>query len=151
MKQFAKATWEGGGFEGAGCLTVQSQTILKAPYTFNSRFNAVSGTNSEELLAAAHASDFTMKLSFILTEAGYTPKELTTTCYIHFDRGQIVSSTLDLKASVQGITKKLFDDCVHEANSQCPMSRILNIEIIIESSLLPFDGQLPGMTGAAKL
>lgn len=148
MKQFAKATWEGSGLEGGGCLTVQSQTILRAPYTFNSRFNAADGTNSEELLAAAHASDFTMKLSFILTEAGYTPRELITTCYIHFDRGQIVSSTIELRADVPGVSKSLFDEYVDEANSLCPVSRILNIKIIIESSLIADKNQPPG-TGDA--
>ncbi len=148
MKQFAKATWEGSGLEGGGCLTVQSQTILRAPYTFNSRFNAADGTNSEELLAAAHASDFTMKLSFILTEAGYTPRELITTCYVHFDRGQIVSSTIELRADVPGVSKILFDEYVNEANSLCPVSRILNIKIIIESFLIA-DKNQPSETGDA--
>ena len=73
MKKYAKVIWKGSGFKGSGLVELQNESMVGASYTFNSRFNNTIGTNSEELLAAAHASDFTMKLSFILTEAGYIP------------------------------------------------------------------------------
>ena len=136
MKKYAKATWNGSGFEGNGTIDLQSQTLVNALYTFNSRFNTVNGTNSEELLAAAHASDFTMKLSFILTEAGYMPQELITTCYINFDKGELTSSTLDLIANVAGITPDLFNEYVKEANEFCPITRVLNLKILIRAKLL---------------
>ncbi|SDD98371.1 osmotically inducible protein OsmC [Mucilaginibacter pineti] len=135
MKQCAKAIWNGNGLEGNGRLSVQSQSVQQTPYSFNSRFNAAKGTNPEELLAAAHASDFTMKLSFILTEAGYPSRELTTTCSILFEKGQIVSSTLNLTANIPGIEQAIFNTCVNEANEFCPISRILNIEVFIHATL----------------
>ena len=82
MKRKATAVWKGSGKEGGGHLTTQSSILNKTQYSFNSRFAEGTGTNPEELVAAAHAGCFSMKLSFILGEAGFTPQEITTDCTI---------------------------------------------------------------------
>ena len=135
MKHYATATWSGSGIEGDGQLTLQSHAVERSPYTFNSRFNEANGTNPEELIAAAHASDFAMKLSFVLTEAGYIPDQLIASCYINFEKGQIIGSHLVLKAKIPGIDDEMLDRCVAEANLTCPVSRILKIKISTEIML----------------
>ena len=73
MKRTATAVWNGSGKEGSGNLTTQSNILNKTQYSFSSRFAEGTGTNPEELIAAAHAGCFTMKLTFVLGEAGFTP------------------------------------------------------------------------------
>ena len=82
MQRHATAVWNGTGKEGHGHLSTQSTVLNHTPYSFNSRFADGVGTNPEELMAAAHAGCFTMKLTFDLNAAGYTPDELETTCAI---------------------------------------------------------------------
>ena len=82
MKRKATAVWQGTGKEGKGHLSTQSGILNKTQYSFTSRFEEGIGTNPEELVAAAHAGCFTMKLSFNLTAAGFTPDNLETTCSI---------------------------------------------------------------------
>ena len=78
MKRNATAVWNGTVKEGKGHITTQSTTLNQTQYSFGSRFEDGVGTNPEELLAAAHAGCFTMKLSAELSQAGFTPEELTT-------------------------------------------------------------------------
>ena len=80
MKRNATAVWNGTGKEGKGHLTTQSTVLDKTQYSFSSRFENGIGTNPEELVAAAHAGCFTMKLTFILNAAGFTPDEIETRC-----------------------------------------------------------------------
>jgi osmotically inducible protein OsmC len=91
------------------------------------------GTNPEELLAAAHASCFTMKLSFVLDEAGYVAKSLQTTANISFVNGAITGSTLVITAKVPGMPGILFEEKVTEAERCCPISRALNIPVTFEN------------------
>src|SRR5262245_27735569 len=79
MKRSSIAVWHGSGKEGKGTITSQSEALDNAPYAWNSRFSEARGTNPEELIAAAHAGCFTMKLSFLLSDAGYPPDEIETT------------------------------------------------------------------------
>ena len=111
MKRQATAVWNGSGKEGKGQLTTQSGVLSNTQYSFGSRFEEGIGTNPEELIAAAHAGCFTMKLSFVLGAAGFTPESLNTTAHINLDasKGEITSSHLVLKANVPGITKEKFD------------------------------------------
>ena len=104
MKRTATAVWNGSGKEGNGNLTTQSTTLNKTQYSFNSRFAEGVGTNPEELMAAAHAGCFTMKLSFVLGAAGFTPDTLETSCAISLEDGTITKSELVVKAKVPGIT-----------------------------------------------
>lgn len=138
MKRKATAVWNGSGKEGTGHLSTQSSVLSKTQYSFNSRFAEGIGTNPEELVAAAHAGCFSMKLSFVLGEAGFTPDELSTDCTITFDLGSgtITQSQLVLKAKVPGISKEKFDQCAEEAKANCPISKLLNASISLESTLV---------------
>lgn len=137
MKRHATAVWNGSGKEGNGHVSVQSTLFTNAQYSFNSRFAEGVGTNPEELVAAAHAGCFSMKLSFSLGAAGFTPDSLETTCTItlSLEKGAITNSHLVLRAKVPGISQEKFDECVADAKANCPVSKLLNAEITIESEL----------------
>lgn len=136
MKRNATAVWNGSGKEGNGTLTTQSTVLNQTQYSFNSRFADGVGTNPEELVAAAHSGCFTMKLSFVLGEAGFTPESLETQCFINFENGAITNSHLVLKAKVPGISQEQFDTAVADAKQNCPISKLLNTDITLEATLL---------------
>jgi osmotically inducible protein OsmC len=136
MKRKAEAVWNGTIKEGNGHLTTQSTTLNKTPYSFNSRFAEGTGTNPEELLAAAHAGCFTMKLSLDLTEAGYTPEELKTSSSITLDNGKITLSALKLSAKVPGISNEEFQRIAKHAEQTCPVSGAFNFEITLDAELI---------------
>jgi len=136
MKRHATDVWLGSGKDGSGKLTTQSSTLNNTQYSYKSRFEDGVGTNPEELVAAAHAGCFNMKLSFVLGGAGFTPESLETTCTINLGDGAITNSHLVLKAKVPGIDKAKFDECVADAKANCPISKLLNTEITLESELL---------------
>jgi osmotically inducible protein OsmC len=135
MKRNATAVWNGTGKEGKGHLTTQSTVLNKTQYSFGSRFEDGVGTNPEELIAAAHSGCFTMKLSFNLSGAGYTPDELETKCEITFEDGKITKSHLTLKAKVSNISEQEFADLVKDAEKNCPISQLLNTEIAVTYQL----------------
>lgn len=136
MKRKATAVWIGSGKEGNGHLTTQSNVLSKTQYSFNSRFAEGIGTNPEELVAAAHAGCFSMKLSFVLGEAGFTPTELATDCIITLENGAVTSSELMLKAKVPGISKEKFKECAENAKANCPISKLLNTQINLTAELI---------------
>src|SRR6201995_1515875 len=103
MIRNATAVWNGSGKTGNGNLTTASNVLKQTPYSFNSRFENGQGTNPEELVAAAHAGCFTMKLSFVLGEAGFTPESLETTSHINFENGVLTASHIVVNAKVPGI------------------------------------------------
>jgi lipoyl-dependent peroxiredoxin len=135
MKRNATAVWNGSGKEGKGHLTTQSCVLKQTQYSFSSRFEEGVGTNPEELVAAAHAGCFTMKLSFVLGEAGFVPETLETTAYINLENGKISESHLVLKATIKGIGMDAFNAAVKEAELNCPISLSLNTKISVESTL----------------
>lgn len=136
MKRNATAVWNGTIKEGAGHLSTDSKVLDQTQYSFNSRFADGIGTNPEELMAAAHAGCFTMKLSLDLTEAGFTPENLETKATISLDNGVISSSHLVLKASVPGITEEQFQEIAKGAKANCPVSKAYNLEITLDASLV---------------
>lgn len=136
MKRKATATWNGSGKDGNGYLTTQSTVLNATQYSFNSRFADGIGTNPEELIAAAHAGCFTMKLSFVLGEAGFSPEKLTADCSITFENGVITLSHLTLVAKVPGITAEQFKACTEDAKVNCPISKLLNTTITLDASLI---------------
>jgi osmotically inducible protein OsmC len=136
MKRTATAIWNGSGKEGNGNLTTQSTTLNKTQYSFNSRFADGVGTNPEELMAAAHAGCFTMKLTFVLGAAGFTPETLETSCAISLEDGTITKSELVVKAKVPGITPEKFQECAADAKANCPVSKAYNMDITLEASLV---------------
>lgn len=139
MKRKITAIWKGDGPTGTGVLTAQSGAFNNMPYSFKTRFendNGKLGTNPEELIAAALAGCFNMKLSFVLNESDYVPDELKTDAILTFVDGKIISIDLDLKAKVPGLDKEKFDELAEDAKENCPISGALNCEINIIGSLL---------------
>ncbi len=137
MKRNATAVWNGTGKEGTGSLTTQSTVLNKSQYSFNTRFADGIGTNPEELVAAAHAGCFSMKLSFVLNAAGFTADEINTQCIITLDpaAGAITESHLIINAKVPGISQEQFDAAVEDAKTNCPISKLLNTNITHEAVL----------------
>jgi osmotically inducible protein OsmC len=136
MKRKATAVWKGSGKDGSGNLSTQSTILDKTQYSFNSRFAEGKGTNPEELIAAAHAGCFSMKLSFVLQEAGFTADEINTECFITIDNGTITSSELKLNAKIPGISKEQFQTAADDAKKNCPISKLLNTNITLEANLV---------------
>jgi osmotically inducible protein OsmC len=135
MIRNATAVWTGSGKEGKGNLSTQSGVLQETQYSFNTRFADGIGTNPEELVAAAHAGCFTMKLSFVLNEAGFTADRLETKCDITFENGAVTKSHLIVTASVPNISEEQFQQAVKNAEENCPISKLLNTEISSEATL----------------
>ena len=136
MKRKATAVWLGSGKDGKGHVTTQSSVLSKVQYSYNSRFAEGTGTNPEELIAAAHAGCFAMKLSFVLGEAGHQPDELNVECTITLGDGVITESHLKLNGKVPGISKEKFQQCADDAKKNCPISKSLNTNITLEATLM---------------
>ena len=135
MKRNATAVWNGTGREGTGHLTTQSTTLNKTQYNFSSRFAEGIGTNPEELVAAAHAGCFAMKLSFVLNAAGFTADTIDVNCTVTLDNGNITNSHLVVKASVPDIDQVKFDECMEDVKANCIISKLLNSDKTYEVSL----------------
>ena len=135
MKRNATAVWNGSGKEGSGTLSAQSGAIKDTQYSYKSRFEEGVGTNPEELIAAAHAGCFSMKLTFVLGAAGFTPDRIETTCTITLDNGAITHSDLVTKVTISGITKEQFDAAAKDAKENCPVSKLLNAEISLDAQM----------------
>ena len=135
MIRNATAVWNGSGKEGNGHVSTQSGVLEQTQYSFNTRFADGKGTNPEELVAAAHAGCFTMKLSFVLNEAGFTADSLETKCEITFENGSITKSHLVVKGKVPGIDETKWKDAVKNAEDNCPISKLLNTAISSEAEL----------------
>ncbi len=131
----ATATWKGSGKEGTGTMSTQSGILNTDQYSYHTRFEDGIGTNPEELVAAAHAGCFSMKLSFILGAAGYTPESIDTKCTITLESGNITESHLEVTAMVPGIDANAFEKCAEEAKAGCPISKLLNTSITLSAKL----------------
>ncbi|WP_375249880.1 OsmC family protein [Sphingomonas sp.] len=133
------ARYEGFGKDGKGWVSTQSGVISEQKYGFNTRFEDGPGTNPEELIAAAHASCFTMALSFALAKAGYNDGTLETTAKVTVEQQgdgfAITSSKLDLHAKIPGIQPDEFERIAQEAKSGCPVSKLMNAEISLTHQL----------------
>src|ERR1035437_6335040 len=136
MSRHATALWNGTGKDGHGHMSTQSGVLKETKYTYKDRFEEGPGTNPEELVAAAHAGCFTMKLSFVLGAAGFTPESLKTKCEITLGDGAITLSHLIVEGKVPGISKEQFDAAVKDAETNCPISKLFNTTISTEATLL---------------
>ena len=116
-------------------MSTASGVLKDQQYSFVSRFENGIGTNPEELVAAAHAGCFSMKLSFVLGVAGLTPDQIMTSCEITLESGTVTSSHLIVKAKVPGATAEKFKECAEEAKTACPISKLLNTQITLDASL----------------
>src|SRR3989440_596671 len=126
MQRKGSAVWQGGLKDGKGTVSTESGVLRQTPYSFSARFENGTGTNPEELLAAAHAGCFTMALSAQLGNAGLTASKLETTATISLEKlpdgFAITKSHLDLVAQVPGADKAKFDTAVKAAETGCPVS-----------------------------
>ena len=139
MKRNVNAIWNGDGADGNGFLTAQSGAFNKMPYSFKTRFendNGDLGTNPEELIASALAGCFNMKLAFVLNEANLNPTELNTNATLTFIDGSVISIELILKGKVPNLNEEKFIEFAEDAKKNCPISGVLNCEIILNASLV---------------
>jgi osmotically inducible protein OsmC len=141
MKRSAQAKWQGDLKSGSGTVSTASGTLAATPYSFRSRFEQGTGTNPEELLAAAHAGCFTMALSAQLGEAGLKATSLETSCTITLEQKDggfaITESHLELKAKVPGATAAAFEKATKAAETGCPVSKLFNTKITLDAHLEP--------------
>lgn len=135
MVRKATAVWNGTGKEGSGTLSTQSTVLNNVQYSYKTRFEDGVGTNPEELVAAAHAGCFTMKLTFNIDAAGFKADSIETTCGIRFENGAVTESHLTVKAKVSGIDKEKFNEVVADAEANCPISKLLNTKITVDATL----------------
>jgi osmotically inducible protein OsmC len=135
----ASARYEGFGKTGRGHVSTESGALDDLPYDFASRFESESGTNPEELIAAAHAACFTMALSFALAREGLSEGTLATTARVKLDKDgdgfKVSRSDLTLEARVPGIDEARFRALAESAKAGCPISKLLNAEIGFEYRL----------------
>jgi lipoyl-dependent peroxiredoxin len=132
MKRTATAEWQGTGKEGKGTLSTQSGVLNNNPYSYVTRFEDAPGTNPEELIGAAHAGCFTMKLSFVITGAGHTPGKLSTKATVTLESGSITAVHLDVTGSVAGADEAKFREWAEDAKKNCPVSKVLNADITMD-------------------
>jgi osmotically inducible protein OsmC len=139
IRREGSAIWQGAGKDGSGTLTTPSGTLRATPYSFHTRFEDGQGTNPEELIAAAHAGCFSMALAFQLAAAGHPPAELATTASLSMQQEaggwRIATVVLRLRARVPGIERAKFDELASAAKAGCPVSKVLNAEISLETTL----------------
>src|SRR5438034_7704229 len=139
MQRKGSAVWQGGLKDGKGTVSTESGVLRQTTYSFSSRFENGSGTNPEELLAAAHAGCFTMAVSGQLASAGLTAETLETTCSIKLEKQAdgfaITESHLDLKAKIPGASQEAFDKAVQAAKTGCPVSKLYKTNITLDSKL----------------
>ncbi len=131
----AKANWKGGGKDGKGTISTESGVLDNSPYAFKTRFEDAKGTNPEELIGAAHAGCYTMQLSFLLGEAGYTPTNLDTAAEVTFKDGEITKIILNLEGEVPEVDEKEFRKIANEAKEICPVSKLLKAQIELQAKL----------------
>ncbi len=140
MTTFGTAVWHGGLKDGKGAISTKSGALDNYPYGFASRFEGKSGTNPEELIGAAHAGCFTMALSLILGEAGFTADEMATKAEVTLvklaDGYAITKVHLTLNAKIPGCDKAKFDQMAAMAKAGCPVSKLLKAEITLDASLI---------------
>ena len=133
------ARYDGLGKDGKGHVSTQSGVLNDSPYGFGTRFGNEPGTNPEELIAAAHASCFTMALSFALAKAGHATGTLATTAKVTLDKDgdgfAITRSDLTLTGTVDGIDPQDFATIAAEAKANCPVSKVLNAQITLTHDL----------------
>ena len=139
MKRSAKAHWSGDLKTGKGTLDAPSGILKNTPYSFKTRFESEPGTNPEELIAAAHAGCFTMALSAILGNAGFTAESLSTEAVTTLEQinNSWTISTIDLTLTgqVPNITPEKFESLAQDAKSNCPISKLFNAKINLKASL----------------
>ncbi len=139
MKRRGSAVWKGGLKDGKGTVSTESGVLKEAQYSFSTRFEDGTGTNPEELIAAAHAGCFSMALSRQLGDAGMTAESINTTAAVRLEKtggGFTVTDVhLDVTARIPGADQAKFEEAANNAKAGCPISRLLNANITMEARL----------------
>lgn len=135
MKRVATAVWNGGLKDGKGTFGVGSRAIQDMKYDFRMRFESDPGTNPEELIAAAHASCFSMALSAQLGERGITPQSVETACTITFEDLTLKKSELKTKVKAPGADRAKIQEAADAAKGGCPISKVLKLEIALDLAI----------------
>jgi osmotically inducible protein OsmC len=136
MKRIASAVWNGSLKEGQGRFSVDSGAIRDLKFSFRTRFESEPGTNPEELIAAAHASCFSMALSAQLGEIGITPEAVETACTITFENLTLTRSLLHTTVKAKGADKSKVEAAAAAAKAGCPISKVLKLETVLELTVL---------------
>ena len=138
MIRSADAEWKGNLKEGSGTMKLGSGAY-EGQYSFKSRFESGTGTNPEELIAAAHAGCFSMALSKQLEDAGMKAEEIRTTAAVRLEKTDagfsITKIHLDVSARIPGGDQSRFETATNNAKAGCPVSRVLNAEITMDARL----------------
>ena len=139
MKRKASAVWQGDLKTGKGNISTESGVLQNTQYSFSTRFEDGKGTNPEELIAAAHAGCFTMALSNQLGEVGLKAESLNTTATVtleKLDTGFAITEIhLNLTARIPQADEAKFNKAVEAAKTGCPISKLFNTKITLESKL----------------
>ncbi|ELP5694008.1 MULTISPECIES: OsmC family protein [Enterobacter] len=139
IHKHGSAHWSGDIKRGKGTVSTESGVLNQQPYGFNTRFEGEKGTNPEELIGAAHAACFSMALSLMLGEAGYTADSIDTTADVSLNKKEggfaITKVALQSKVTVPGIDPQQFDGVIQKAKAGCPVSQLLNAEITLDYTL----------------
>ncbi|MCK6999972.1 OsmC family protein [Enterobacter kobei] len=139
IHKHGSAHWSGDIKRGKGTVSTESGVLNQQPYGFNTRFEGEKGTNPEELIGAAHAACFSMALSLMLGEAGYTVDSIDTTADVSLDKTDggfaITKVALKSKVTVPGIAPQQFDGIIQKAKAGCPVSQLLKADITLDYKL----------------
>ena len=142
MDRKATATWKGDIKAGNGVISTQSLALDDKQYSFKSRFDTGTGTNPEELIAAAHAGCFSMAFANALAEAGFTATQVRTTATVHLDPAAeggpaVTKIHLVCDSVVPNIDKKKYEEIAVNAKTGCPISKLLKAaEITLDANLI---------------
>jgi len=139
MKRKASAVWSGDLKSGKGNISTDSGVLKETQYSFGTRFENGSGTNPEELIAAAHAGCFSMAFSAELGKTGLIPKSIVTTATVTLEKTDagwtVTESHLDVTVNVPGATATNVLGIANVAKAGCPISRLLNAKVTMEARL----------------
>jgi lipoyl-dependent peroxiredoxin len=136
IKRSGTAHWAGNGKSGKGTVSTESGVLNKAHYSYKTRFEEGVGTNPEELIAAAHAGCYSMKLAFVFQAANITPEFIDTKAFVHLDQGVINEINLFTRVSVDGVDHASFEKYAQEAKENCPVSKSLNAKITLDAEMV---------------
>lgn len=139
MQSKGSAVWKGGFKDGRGSISTASGALKDAGYSVGSRFEGGSGTNPEELIAAAHAACFSMALSLLLGNEGLKPESIETTSTVSLDKAgegfEISSSHLQVVARIPATDDATFQRIARLAEQGCPVSKVLKARISMDARL----------------
>ncbi len=139
INRTGSAVWSGNLKQGKGAISTESGALASYPYGFASRFEGVKGTNPEELIGAAHAGCFTMALSMMLGEAGFTADEMNTSAKVTLEQQPdgfaITSILLTLRAKIPNIDDATFQSITAKAKAGCPVSKLFKADITLDAKL----------------